>query len=187
MTKYATIGNDGRATAFYDSNINATIPSGAIEITDALWSEWITNTLGLTYQAGPPAALAPYAPPPPSKERLVAYARARSVAIEAGGISVNIGTLQAPQNVECATDAQAVSRLMLAVLDAQANPSDTVDYPFSSGVVTLSAAQVAAIYQAVTALYKAATNALAAVGTAIANGSITSFAQIDAYPWPANS
>jgi hypothetical protein len=121
------------------------------------------------------------------------YALNKAARIEAGGITVNIAASGQPaQNVECATDPLSYARVSAAAAVAIANPSETVMQVFPSGVVTLTAAQVETIFAAISNFYVAVQATLGAVVTAIAAGTITTTAQIDAPPspiaaWPANS
>ncbi len=138
------------------------------------------------------STFAPPAPPAMTKAQLIAYAMNKAAAIEAGGISVNIAASGAPQNVECASDTLSYARVSAAAAVAIANPSETVVQVFPSGVVTLTAAQVEAIFAAISNFYVAVQATLGAVVTAIAAGTITTTAQIDAPPsplpaWPNNS
>jgi hypothetical protein len=41
--KYAIIDNEGKASAFYDSDIHPVIPQGAIEVTKEQWQEYLQN------------------------------------------------------------------------------------------------------------------------------------------------
>jgi hypothetical protein len=41
--KYVLVNNEGRATAFYDTAVHATIPQGAVEITDEQWQDYLSN------------------------------------------------------------------------------------------------------------------------------------------------
>ena len=124
---------------------------------------------------------------------LTLYAQNKATRIEAGGITVNIAASGQPaQNVECATDPLSYARISAAAAVAIANPSETVVQVFPSGVVTLTAAQVEAIFAAISNFYVAVQATLGAVVTAIAAGTITTTAQIDAPPsplpaWPNNS
>jgi hypothetical protein len=126
------------------------------------------------------------------KTALNIYAQNKAAAIEAGGITVNIAASGPPQNVECATDTLSYARLSAAAAIANANPSETVEQVFPSGVVTLTAAQVEAIFAAISSFYVAVQATWGAVAGAIAAGTITTTAQIDTPPspipaWPANS
>lgn len=145
---------------------------------------------GWTYANGtfaPPAAVAP------SAAELAAYAAGKAAALKSGGIAVNIAASGQPALIEeCATDANTVLELQIANGVAQATPSATQAFAFPSGVVMLTATQIATIYQAVITSWSAVTTQLAAIEAAIKGGTITTYAEIDAPPsplppWPANS
>jgi len=158
----------------------------------AQWTPWPMDDVGeQTAEALDAVLIAAGLPPTglatPTLLQLVAYAQNKAQAIEAGGISVNIALSGPAQNVECATDPVSVGRLTAAYAFAQANPSETVTYPFVTGPEMLNAAQVTTIFNAVMGFYQATTNELSAAVSAINATTITSFAQIDALPWPANS
>jgi len=110
-----------------------------------------------------------------------------------GGISVNVGTSTAPQNVEAGTSTASLILLQGAAAMAQANSAATFQWVESTGAsVTLTAAQMLTILGAVTTFLQATFNVLAAVLAAINAGTITTKAQVDTPPspvaaWPVNS
>lgn len=114
------------------------------------------------------------------KERLSAYAAARRWAVETGGITVNGAPVY--------TDRETQSKLTAAHARAADNPSFTVRWKTAAGsFVTLNAAQVTAIANAVFDHVQAAYDVEADVVAGIAGGTITTTAQIDAASWPSNA
>ena len=162
-----------------------TAPSDFVYVASATASKgWTYNGTVLAPPASAPSSL--------SAAQLIAYAQKKALTIEGGGITVNIGTASATQSVECATDPNTVLKLQIANGVAQANSSVTQAFPFPSGVVTLSAVQIQAIFTAVIGFWQQVTTTLAAVVSAINAGTITTAAQVDLPPspvpsWPANS
>jgi hypothetical protein len=64
--KYAIADESGNINGFYDSEINrASIPSGAIQITDAQWQDCLANPGKWIIQAGALVASPDWPPPPP--------------------------------------------------------------------------------------------------------------------------
>lgn len=41
--KFAVVDGDGRSIAFYDDDVQSTIPPEAFAISDGIWQEWIAN------------------------------------------------------------------------------------------------------------------------------------------------
>jgi hypothetical protein len=125
--------------------------------------------------------------------QLAAYAQYKQGQIMGGGISVNVGTSAAPQNVEASTSTTSLILLQGAASIAQTNSAATFQWVESTGVsVTLTAAQMLTIFSAVTTFMQATFNVLASVLAAITAGTITTKAQVDAPPspiaaWPVNS
>lgn len=128
-----------------------------------------------------------------AKSMLLGYAQAKQSLIMHGGISVNVGSGGSPQNVEASTDATSLTLLQGAYALAQANGAASFQWVQSNGAaVTLTAAQIITIFNAVTAFVQSTFTQLAAVVAAIAAGSIASTAQVDTPPtgmpaWPGNS
>jgi hypothetical protein len=125
----------------------------------------------------------------PQKADLINYASMVQRFISGGGINVNVGTAQAPVNVEASTDPASLVLLQGAYTVA-ANPGSTFNWVTSSGPVTLTAAQITTIFNAVTTFVQSTFTTLAAVIAAIEAGTITTMAQVDSFAspaWPANS
>jgi hypothetical protein len=186
MSKHVVLGADNRATGFYDDDLSA-VPSGAVAISDALWAQWIGNTQGLVYVAAS-RTLAPFVAPvvAPTSAQLTAYARAKSSALLAAGVTINAAPAgAAPVNVHC--DGSSVSRgdLLGLAVAAAADPAFTTDWVDNAGTVTpLSAAELLAFWPAVRGWHSAMVKALSDIEAAIAAGAITTTAEIDAYGWP---
>jgi hypothetical protein len=125
--------------------------------------------------------------------QLAAYAQYKQGQIMGGGISVNVGTSASPQNVEASTSTTSLILLQGAASIAQTNSAATFQWVESTGVsVTLTAAQMLAIFSAVTTFMQATFSVLASVLAAIGAGTITTKAQVDTPPspiaaWPVNS
>ena len=125
--------------------------------------------------------------------QLAAYAQVKQDQIMGGGISVNIGSSSAPQNVEAGTSTASLILLQGAAAMAQANSAATFQWVESSGAsVTLTATQMLSILSAVTTFLQSTFTVLAAVLAAINAGTITTKAQVDTPPspvaaWPVNS
>lgn len=181
--------------AFYVDVIHGTaMPSDVVAITAATY-EQIMSELSTTYgavlsasSAGQPIVSVPAL----TEAQLTTYAQGKASTIDAGGITVNIGTTAAPENVECATDNATYLRLIAAYNYVQSNPSATQAFAFSSGVITLTGAQIETIYQAITAFYMSVTTELATIIAAIKAGTITTYAEVNSPPstisaWPSNS
>jgi hypothetical protein len=121
---------------------------------------------------------------------LIAYATSKQQKIAVGGISVSVGTAQAPINVEASTDPASLVLLQGAFTMAQANANATFNWVASSGPITLTAAQITTIFAAVTAFLQSTFTTLAAVIAAINAGTITTTVQVDSFTspaWPTNS
>lgn len=43
--RYATVSADGRVTGFYADDITPEIPTGAIEISEEIYAEWVANAM----------------------------------------------------------------------------------------------------------------------------------------------
>lgn len=82
MKYFATFNESGFPSAFYNSDINSTIPNGAIEITEAQWREFIDHA-GLRKWSGD--EVVEYVPPPPPPPPVVVSPyQARVVLLNAG-------------------------------------------------------------------------------------------------------
>jgi hypothetical protein len=200
---------NGSTTQVYSSASNTYVP-----VTDPTYSAWLvvgnkpTNIAseallwGVLSQAVPNAfpswlfngttfsqpSAGNYTP-----AQLAAYAQYKQGVIMGGGISVNVGTTAATQNVEASTSTASLVLLQGAAAMAQASSSATFQWVESTGVtVTLTAAQVLTILTAVTTFMQSTFSVLASVLAAITAGTITTKAQVDTPPspiaaWPVNS
>lgn len=125
------------------------------------------------------------------KWTLLPYAKVKHQTIMGGGISVNVGTAGAPNNVEASTDPASLVLLQGAYSMATANAGASFQWVQPTGVsVTLTSAQMITIFNAVTAFLQATFNTLAAVIAAIGAGTVTTTAQVDSFSspaWPSNS
>lgn len=126
---------------------------------------------------------------------LLIYAQQKQAAVVAGGLTVNVGTGGAPANVECSTDPASLTLLQGAYSVAQADSGASFAWVQANGVpVTLTAAQITTIFNAVTAFVQATFTTLAGViaGITANPATVTTRAQVDAPPapipaWPVNS
>jgi hypothetical protein len=118
-----------------------------------------------------------------TKPALLSYASAKQKQIMNGGISVN--------GVEASTDPASLVLLQGATTVATANNAATFQWVQNSGVaVTMTAAQMTAMFTAVTTFIQGTFTTLAAVLAAINAGTVTTTAQVDAFnspSWPVNS
>ena len=114
-----------------------------------------------------------------TKLGLRTQAAARRWAVETGGITVNGAAVY--------TDRDTQAKLTAAFTRANANPAFTLNWKTAGGFVTLTAAQVIALANAVFDHVQAAFDAEAAVLADIESGTITTTAEIDAAAWPSNS
>jgi Domain of unknown function (DUF4376) len=117
--------------------------------------------------------------PVASQAALMAYAYAKQQTISQGGVTVS--------GVSVATDAAGRADLDGAVLLAQLNPEQTFTWVTSAGSVSLSAAQIVAVGQAVGLWVQSTYTTLGTVIADIIGASVTTTAQIDGAAWPANS
>lgn len=200
---------NGSTTQVYSSASNTYVP-----VTDPTYSAWLavgnkpTNIASEALLWGVVSSASPSAFPSwlfngttfaqPSAgnytpAQLAAYAQYKQAQIMVGGISVNVGTSTALQNVEASTSTASLVLLQGAAAMAQANSSASFQWVESTGVtVTLTAAQILTILNAVTAFLQSTFSVLAAVLAAITAGTITTKAQVDTPPspiaaWPVNS
>jgi hypothetical protein len=139
--------------------------------------------------AGKYGAIGAYAAPIATPAQLVAYAQAKQAKIAAAGVTINLGTAAAPLNVS--VDTSAAGRVDLTGLAQMAaiNPSFSTTWYQASGAITLTAAQLVALGEAVLAWIASTYAALAAVEAAIAASppTITTTAEIDAAAWAASA
>jgi hypothetical protein len=121
---------------------------------------------------------------------LKGYANAKQSAIMNGGISV---TVASGVSVECSTTPAAIGLLQGAATIAASSPSTTFNWVPSTGTpITLTAAQITAMFTGVSAFIQSTFTTLAGVINAINAGTITTKAQVDTPPspipaWPVNS
>jgi hypothetical protein len=123
--------------------------------------------------------------PGPTVAQLVVYANAKQVHVSAQTISVNIGTVEAPQNVAVALD--ALSRTYLDGIARQAEKNAAYETTWVDNVSPIiTAAQILMIDDAVTVHTQASFAALADVLAAInaAPPTITTYSEIDVFAWP---
>ena len=120
-----------------------------------------------------------YTPPVPTAADLKARAAERRWAAETGGIDAAVApgtTIRVP------TDDRA-KLLLLGASTAMAD-GDTAPFVVGAVAVTLSGVQFRAIYGAIVAHVQACFATQTAVLAAIDAGTVTSLAEVDAWPWP---
>lgn len=146
----------------------------------------------LPWISGAPSFVQP-APGTYSKGQLIAYANAKQSALSASGTSVNVGTTDTPQMIHADTDPGSLALLSGAATVAGVNPSQTFHWvPANDQPITLTAAQITALFIAVSAFIQSTFSALASVIAAINSGTITALDQVDnppsppSMPWPAS-
>lgn len=158
---------DGEAFTLADVNY----PSNWI----ALASNEEIAALGITSIEIPPPEL-----PPPTASDLNAYASSKRYAVETGGIVLNglpVWTDRGTQGM--------ISRVVQLLDRGMLTPPLNIKTP--AGHLSLTAEQIGAIGDAVALHVQAAFDVEATVSGQIANGTITTFAQIDAAAWPSNT
>ena len=114
---------------------------------------------------------APPPPPPPTTEQLAAYAADKRWRVETGGLAV-------------ATDDRSKIMIIGARVKANSDPGFTTEWKTGAGFVTIDAATIIAISDAVQAHVAACFAAEAAVLAEIEGETITGTAEIDAADWP---
>jgi hypothetical protein len=132
-------------------------------------------TLGMAYAGGrfSPAPI----PPPPGKAELAEIAARLRRRTETGGITAPLGSA----SIAMPSDRETQSQLAGAAAFAQANPGATIQWKLADGsFVALAAAQIVAIAVAVATHVQACFAAEASVAAAIAAGTVTTVAQIEA-------
>lgn len=140
--------------------------------------------VGWLWDASQNAGAGAFTPPPPPSvgaAELIAYAAAKRFAVEAGGITVG--------GAKIATDRDSQAMIGNAFAYVTASGAASVRFKAASGWVTLTADQVKALALAVGAHVQAAFAVEDDLDAAI-NASpptVTTTAQIDAAPWPANA
>lgn len=145
---------------------------GAIVPSTAVLDEALAN-VGLL-----PSGLAP-----PNSAMLAAYANAKQWDLATGGytITVNSAPLVFPSDV--------VSMGLItgkAARLAQPNPPASFDWQTPAGFVTIAATDFIIVATQIADFVQLTFNALAAVFAAIAAGTITTTAEVDAASWPSN-
>lgn len=124
------------------------------------------------------------APPPPTAEELAAYAADKRWQIASGGITVPLpggGLLPIP------SDDIAYGRLKGAAEDlAKGIITEPITIVLGLTVLTASRQIAEALYAAISQHWQACYGAQGTVVDGINAGTITTFAQIDAAPWPSN-
>ena len=169
--------------SFYPDDIAySSIPSDAIETTDAVFNEWCAAAVGSTISvSGQTITINP--PPTPSsaqiKAALISYAASKRETVSQGGITVT--------GCEIDTSTAGQSNLNSLAITAQGNPTQSFTWVQSSGNQTLTSTQIISLQSAMTSFITSAWVAYSAVVSSIKGGSITTNAQIDAYAWPTNS
>jgi hypothetical protein len=177
------------------SSDRTTVVSVSIEADD-----WVADSLavasnaaniGDTYNG---TAFSPPLPPGFSlANELMAGANQIQQQIASGGITVNVGTSQAPVNVKAATDPASLTLLLGAYSMAQANSGATFTWVQSDGTTqNLTATQITTIFNDVNQFIQSTFTSLSDVITAIKAGTITTSAGVLSPPssvttWPANS
>ena len=125
--------------------------------------------------------------------QLVAYAKAKALAWRDGGITVNVGSTSAPVEVDVASDVNGrdlvAGNVQYAGLCSQAGqPAPTFNWINDSGAkITLTAPQMMSIGLTLRAFVQATYDALGAMLADIANGAVTTTAQIDAVARPSTN
>lgn len=134
---FGVFDENGRATAFYHSEIPAPIPDEAIPLSEDQWS---LLTSGEYVMLDGDVVAAPEALP--TKDQLLAHLATHRWAVETGGIQLNGMTV--------ATDDRSKTMIMGARIAAMANPDHVVNWKMPDGSwVQLDAATITAISDAV--------------------------------------
>lgn len=140
---------------------------GGVECPDAVSPGWAYD--GETFSA--PVM------PEPSQVDLAAYAAQKRWEVETGGITVG--------GMPVATDDRSKIMIIGARVKADADPAFTTQWKASDGFVTIDAATIIGISNAVLAHVDACFEVEGVVQTAITEGTLTTTAEIDAADWPA--
>ncbi len=131
--------------------------------------------------------------PAPSAADLVAYAEAKQVALRDGGITVNVGTASTPDEVNVASDVNGRSLVsgsvqLIGLASSGGQPAPTFNWINDGGAqLTLTSTQMMTIGLKLGNFVQATYTALGTVLAAIADGTLTSTAAIDAAAWPVKS
>lgn len=120
-------------------------------------------------------------PPPlvPTIELLKLYGAARRFILETAGITMS--------GIAVLTDRESQRLIADAASYVSTYGVASINFKAATGFVTLSAAEVAAIAKAVGAHVQASFSTEMALDLAIDAGTVTTMAEIDAWPWPSNS
>jgi len=124
---------------------------------------------------------------------LKAYAAIKHKMLVDGGVSVNVGTAQAPIFVKVKTDTQNLVHLMAMAMMAQGTPNGSYSWVDGQGdSLALTSAQVVVLFAGLFTFVQGATATFAAVNKAIDAKTIATQAQVDTPPspipaWPVNS
>lgn len=153
---------------------DGTVPAGAVVCTQ----EQAENPRGWTLKNGQLVAAAA------APADLIAYANAKQWALATGGYAVTIGG----QSLTFSTDgvSQSLINGLWSRLQA-ANPPASINWQFSTGFVSIAAADFETAAIDIADFVQATFDALKSVLAAIAAGTITTNAQIDGYAWPHNA
>lgn len=151
--------------------------AACVQADDSVQLGWVTVDGGTTFSA--PVV------EPPSPAQLATYAEARQAALMVGGFAYDVAPGgEAAEIVRADTDVSGRLNLAGLVTLAQLNPSLTSVWVQAGGGLTLTAAEITALGVAVGTFVVQTYQALAVVLAAIAAGTITTTAQVDAAAWP---
>lgn len=120
-----------------------------------------------------------YQAPAITSSDLITYTATKRFEVETAGIVIDGQTID--------TSRESQSMITGAYTYSQAHPTETIKFKSVSGWVTLDSATLAAIATAVGAHVQACFSVEATIDSSIANGSITTTAEIDSADWPSNS
>jgi hypothetical protein len=124
-----------------------------------------------------------------TEAELSSYASYRQSVAAQGGLTVNVAASGAPaQNVRVNTTQGDLTNYTGLYLLAAGNAAYTTNWVNADGTsLTLTAAQIATVATSASGLVQASFGTLAAVNAAIAAGTVTTLAEIDAAAWPSNA
>ncbi|WP_158259802.1 DUF4376 domain-containing protein [Phyllobacterium phragmitis] len=169
MTMRAKFDDMGRVTGFYPADLFPEPPSGTIEIEDSDHQRLLDSPDGWRWDG---MTLVSHEPPSAPVD-LVAYTAQKRWETEVGGIVVN--------GLIVATDDRSKIMISGARVAAQSNPEFTTDWKSQDGTfVTIDAAAVVAISDAILAHVSGCFSIEAAIIADIMAGVITAPAEIDA-------
>ena len=129
----------------------------------------------------------------PTQAQLVAYANAKQAALCDGGITVNVGTASTPDEVDVASDVNGRSLVsgcvqLIGLASSTGQPAPTFPWINDGGAqLTLTGAQMMTMAVTLGNFVQATYASLGTVLAAIANGTVTTKAQVDAAAWPTTS